>query len=604
MQLLLRYAPISLALVTCFVACSESDRTFDPSGPDLGAQLDAGDSATCQGRRCSRDLHSVLDGCSGQTIETCPADQGCGGGQCVSPCDAASKSQGSIGCSFWTTPPDVFRTVDSSCFAAFIANTWSTPATVKASLGANSLDISKSVYRAIPATDGSSDVHYQRIEGPIPPGEVGIVFLSQGDPTPSTNPATENAIACPADVIEAFHGTAVSKHETGVYEAFHLETDVPVSAYSIFPYGGAKSYVTAATLLLPTASWGTNYMMMDGLSGLYNLGLPFVQIVAQEDDTVIRIKPRVDIRGGEGVAGGAKDTVGTWTLNRGQVLEFVQSSSLDGSPLESNHPVALFAGTQCSNIPLDQAACDALHQQIPTIGQWSSSYTAVPYKTRRVPLEGQEALPESVTWSIAAARDGTILTYDPEPSGSDGASTMPGSGPPEGVPHTLAGGDVVFLQSDHPFRVHSQGPDYPIFVANYMTGGQKYYTDGDPDFVDVVPDDQFLDDYVFFVDHTYKTNMLTFVRKKDESGFHDVTLDCAGAISGWMPLGSDGTIEYTWLDITRDGKQNGTCTTGRHEASSEGGFALYVWGIDYTVSYGYPAGAGSRPTSPYKIEVR
>jgi len=136
-----------------------------------------------------------------------------------------------------------------------------------------------------------------------------------------------------------------------------------------------------------------------------------------------------------------------------------------------------------------------------------------------------------------------------------------------------------------------------------MTGGEKYSTDGDPDFVTVVPDDQFLDDYVFFVDHTYKTSTLTFVRKKDKSGFHDVKLDCAGTVSGWKPLGGDGTIEYAWVDINRDGKPSGACSAGRHEASSEGSFGLYVWGIDYTVSYGFPAGAGSRPTSPFTVEV-
>jgi hypothetical protein len=608
MRFFLRCAVTSLFVVTSFLACGDSGRGFEPppSGFDNTQDAATPPPPSCAGRRCSRDLHSVLDGCTDQVIETCQPDQGCGEGACTTPCDAASKAQGSIGCSFYTTPPDTLRADDSSCFAAFVANTWSTPVSLTATFGADTLDISQSVYRATPSTTGGpySDVSYERIDGPIPPGEVGVVFLSQGDPVPSTNPGSENPVSCPANVTVAYHGTAVDKHDTSIYKAFHLQTDVPVSAYSIFPYGGAKSYVTAATLLLPTTSWGTNYVMLDGLPGLYNLGLPFVQVVAQEDDTVVSIKPRVDIRGGDGVAPGAQNVVGTWTLQRGQVLELAQSLSLDGSPLESNHPVAMFGGTQCSNIPLDLAACDSLHQQIPPLKQWSSSYSAVPYKTRRVPLQGQEALPESVTWSIAAARDGTILTYDPEPSGSDGQTTLPGNGPPDGVPHALTGGQVAFLQSDHPFHVRSQSPDYPIYVANYMTGGQKYYTDGDPDFVNVVPDDQFLDNYVFFVDHTYKTSTLTFVRKKDGSGFHDVKLDCAGVVSGWTPLGTDGTTEYTWVDITRDGKANGTCTSGRHESSSDGPFALYVWGIDYTVSYGFPAGAGSRVTSPYTISVR
>ena len=69
----------------------------------------------------------------------------------------------------------------------------------------------------------------------------------------------------------------------------------------------------------------------------------------------------------------------------------------------------------------------------------------------------------------------------------------------------------------------------------------------------------------------------------------------------WRPLGTDGTIEHTWLVLTKDGKGTSvggkTCKYGRHEASSAGAFELYVWGTDTFASYGYPAGAGSRPAT-------
>lgn len=600
---------IFAVVAATFFACSDDrDGFVQPGPPSLGG--DGGDANTtqsCNGLKCSRDLHSVVDGCTGNVVQTCPPDQGCGSEKCVAPCDAAAQSLGSIGCSFYTTPPDTLRTLDSSCFAAFVANTWSTPVNVTATYGADALDISKSVYRAIPSTtDDYTNITYQRIDGPIPPGEVGIVFLEQGDPVPGgVFGGDDNPIACPTDVTVALHANAAKDHETTIYNAFHLATDVPVSAYSIFPYGGAKSFVTAGTLLLPTSSWGTNYMMLDGYPGAFNKGLPFVQIVSQDDDTVVSIKPKTDIIGGSGVNPAAENVVTTYTLQKGQVLEIVQGQSLDGSPLQSNKPVAIFGGTQCSDLPLAVDACDALHQQIPPISEWGSSYSAVPYTTRRVPLAGQSPLPEAVIWAIGAARDGTVLTYDPEPSGSNGTDMgSPGDGPPDGIPRTLNGGQVVWLYSDHPFRVRSQGPDYPIYVANYMTGALVYYTDGDPDFTNTVADTQFLDDYVFFVDHTYKTSTLTLVRQKDQQGFHDVTLDCAGVVGGWTPLGGDGTTEYAYLDITRDGKPSGKCLSGRHQATSDGPFALYVYGIDSFVSYGFPAGAGTRPLSPYQIVVK
>ncbi|MDF2693895.1 MAG: hypothetical protein K0S65_2278 [Labilithrix sp.] len=583
MRLFVRYAALSTLLFTGFVACSTKQRGFDPPPPPLIEQIDASvpDARSCEGRRCSRDLHTVLDGCSGDVVETCREDQGCGAGKCLTPCEAVSLAQGSLGCSFWTTPPDAHLASDASCFAAFVANTWSTPATVRASFGSDPLDVSRSVYRAIPSGSG---VRYERIEGPIPPGEVGIVFLSQGEPGANSSAY----IGCPAGVDVAWHGTAVVQHATSVYRAFHLETDVPVSAYSMFPYGGAQSYIPSATLLLPTTSWGTNYILVDGYDGKTD-DPPFVQVVAQEDDTIVKIRPQVEIHDGPEVKGTRQGIVGSWTLQRGQVLEFHQDGSLAGSPLEANHPVALFGGTQCPYIPANIQACDTLQQQIAPINQWGSTYSAVPYKSRR-----GSSLPEAVVWRIGAARDGTTLTYEPTR--------------PQGAPLTLSSGQFVYFEAEHNFRVRSQDADYPIYLATFMTGAERYQTDGDPDFVNIVPDEQFLDSYVFFVDHTYANSSLTVVRKKDAKGFHDVNLDCLGTITGWQPLGNDGDVELTWIDMSRAGSPvknaTGTCGYGRHEASSDGPFALYVWGIDYAASYGYPAGAGSRPTSPFRIVVQ
>jgi hypothetical protein len=155
--------------------------------------------------------------------------------------------------------------------------------------------------------------------------------------------------------------------------------------------------------------------------------------------------------------------------------------------------------------------------------------------------------------------------------------------------------------------VKSQDLEHPFFLAVHMSGASKYQTLGDPDFVNIVPDEQFLDHYVFFLDHTYADSNLTVVRRKGVNGFQDVTIDCVGVVTGWQPLGSDGTTEYAWLDMTTGHvpitTPLGTCGYGRHEAESKGPFALYVWGVDSYASYGFPAGAGSRPTSPYSIVV-
>jgi hypothetical protein len=593
MKLTMRWkALLPLAVVGVFFACS-SRSSFDDTGPALlptaDAAVDVADALSCEGLRCSRDLHKVLDGCTDAVVQECETGQGCSAGKCVPACDSAAAAQGSIGCSFWTVAPDVLPSSETGCYAAFVANTWDTPVTVTAEFGGDPLDISKSVYRAVPPTDGGV-LSYQAIEGGIPPGDVGIIFLSQGEPTPDTT----YHVSCPAGVTVAYHGVVTKDHQTSISKAFHVTANAPVSAYSIFPYGGAKSFIPAATLLTPSTSWDTNYMLVDAwrFEHRAGLGYPFVQIVAQED-TEIRLRPNADVIDGIGVTGGPSGSIIKWNLTKGQVLELTQVDSLTGSALEASHPVALFGGNQCAYVPEDEVACDSLHQQIPPVHQWSSGYSAVPYPSRRKSISGAASPFESVTWQVVAATDGTVLRYDP--------------GPPVGAPLGLAGGQRAFFSTDSIFSVKSQDAAHPIYLAVYMGGSEQYNTLGDPDFVNIIPNDQFLDHYVFFVDYTYADSSLTMVRRKDVNGFHDVTLDCLGTVTNWVPVGTDGTTEYAWINLTVGGTDvktpTGSCSHGRHEATSDGPFGLYVYGMDNYASYGFPAGAGSRPTSSYTIPV-
>lgn len=583
MKLSLRTVAFASFIVTSgLIACSSVDRGFEQRETTFSGSDAAPDApASCEGRKCSRDLHAVLDGCTEAVVETCEPSSGCANGTCVPACDSAAQSHGSIGCSFWTTPPDVVPQADNSCFAAFVANTWSTPVRVTGTYGNKALDLSRSIYRAVTA-DGA--IRYERIEGAIPPGELGIVFLSQAPDRPETK---GNSVACPDGVEVAHVGIAVAEHATSIYDAFHLETDAPVSVYSMFPYGGAKSYLPSATLVLPSSSWSTSYVLLDGWKTTESDS--FIQIVAESDDTEVRVRPIVDVQPGVNVDAAPRGSVATWRLQRGQVLELMQRDSLAGSLMESSAPVAVFGGTTCPYIPAGVTACDSLHQQIAPVNQWSSRYSAVPYASRRIAADGT-SVAESVPWRLVAAQDGTMLTYEPSR--------------PEGAPTTLSASESVTFTTDSIFSVRSQDAAHPIHLSTYMTGARKNSTLGDPDFVNIVADDQFLDRYVFFVDHTYSDSTLTVVRRKDQLGFHDVEVDCIGAIGDWKPLGTDGMTEYAWVQVTKNRRGVGACTYGRHEATSNGPFGLYVWGVDSYASYGFPAGAGSRPTSPVQITVR
>lgn len=590
-------AALCCGILASAFACS-SRQGFDPDGafvePDEAGTPDGPVSCV----HCSRDLKQVLDGCDGderaKVIETCGADQACGAGKCVDPCTAAALNQGSAGCEFWTLPPSASVGVGQTnsrggCFAATIANTWERGVNISAELRGQPLDISKSVYRVHREGD---DPVYELLDGPLPPGEVAIVFLSHV-------PSGER-IWCPPSVKPAVLFDPIG-HDTTINDAFHIETDAPVSAYSIYPYGGATSYEPAATLLLPVSAWSKNYVAIApeledstafeflGLEDDLLVGKRTLQIVASEDDTQVSIKPTVDLYANGDVAGTPAGATQTWTLSKGQVLQFVQRS-MSGSPIESTKPVGVFGGSQCTDIPSSVLWCDMLQQQVPPLAHWGTEYAVVPHPPRAV-NSADAPEPELVPYTIVGGADGTELTYDPSR--------------PTGAPLTVRAGEVVSFVTRDPFLVKSQDSKHAFHVNVYMTGAQfnrfagAGTTLGDPEFVNVPATGQFLDRYVFFTDFTYPETGLTVVRRKNADGFAPVELSCGGEITGWKPLGSSGTYEYAWVTLTTGFTEplakDGCSSYGRQEAHSKGPFAITVWGIGNAASYGYVAGTGLRP---------
>lgn len=572
-------------------ACGRDRDPFadEPDAPLIGTN-DASDAPECRATtHCSSDLKRVIrQDCDGTetVVQECGPDFGCGEGTCVDACRSAEISKGSIGCSFATLPPDaVFENSAGSCFAAVIANVWDRPVSIHATLGAAPIDVAPSTYYA---EMKGSIIEYTHVDGPIEAGKVAIVFLAKAEET--------GAVPCPRNITPALLEDPIT-HGTGRTRAFLLSTDAPVSAYSIWPYGGGEGKFPAATLLLPTSSWDTHYLTVSTwvpsgqpVGGV--VGWPFVQVVAAEDGTEVRMRPSVNVSAGPDVPGVYQGQTQVWTLNRGDVLQIKQKDDTSGSPIETNKPVGLFGGADCTFLPLGALACDMTHQQIPAVSQWGNEYALVPYRPRNDLTFAMTAARENVPWRLVGAANGTKLTYDP---------TRPG-----GAPATLEAGEVATFSTTAVVSVRSQDAEHPFHAAMFMTGASSIPVrpTGDPEFVNAVPSGQFLDRYIFFADHTYLDTNLTLVRRKTSSGFKPVTLDCAGELTGWAPLDNAGEYEFLWLVMTRDGVAqtfpSGTCTYGRHEAKSDAPFSVHVWGTSPYASYGYAAGQGIRPLHDVK----
>jgi len=543
-------------------------------GGDIG--FDASFDAQPCALSCSSDFHAVVD-CNGNLVQQCSGDQGCDVSThtCSNACQGAVNNKQSVGCEYYATFMDQYNA--NACFAVFVANTWNTPVHITVEHAGNTLPVGN--FARIPVGSGPS-LTYQTFDPAmgIPPGEVAVLFLSgpQGQPGPGSAP-------CP--IQSAVPSGVLLNSQTGIGNSFRIATDVPVVAYEINPYGGGSAAVTAASLLLPTSVWDKNYIAVNATP--FDIDKPSMNIVAMEDNTQVTMLPVAPVQGGGGIPGGAANSPLTFSLNRGQHAQISQQAELTGSVIQADKPVGFMAGQRCMRIPQGVAYCDHGEQMIPPVRAMGNEYVGVMYRPRK----GEPAI-----WRLVGAVNGTQLTWSSDVGG----------------PTSLNAGEAVQFITSTPFTVKSQDSDHPFMLFTYMSGstwnqGQSMTGYGDADFVISVPPEQYMSNYVFFTDPTYPETNLVIVRSKVNGAFKDVSLDCAGVLSGWQPIGD---YEWTRVDLITGNFQGvGNCSTGRHEIKSEGRFGLWVWGwgtplttiFTSNVSYGYPGGMNVQPINTVVI---
>jgi hypothetical protein len=543
------------------IACGPSARPDETGGGD---DEGSNGSNSCL-NQCSPDLHAVVD-CHGQVVEQCDGGNACDPTTytCEDACVAAEANHRSVGCDYYATQMDTL--FPGYCYAVFVANTWSSPAHINVEYNGQQLNTQS--FTRIPTGSGPALTQgtFDAAAG-LAPGEVAILFLGGSQGSAPYCPVT------PAASDAALGGTGIGK-------SFHISTDVPVVAYQINPYGGGSVAVTAASLLLPTSVWDTNYVAVN-VSPQGIAGSPSLNIVAREDDTVVTLTPNATVVGGGGIPSGTAGTPVTITLDKGQQAQITQEAELTGSALTSTKPVGFMAGQTCMNMPSDTMYCDHGEQMVPPVKALGSRYVGVMYR----PRPGET----STYWRLVGTVDGTSLNYSSNVGG----------------PATIGKGQSVIFQTGEPFTVQSQDNDHPFMLFTYMTSSRANVEGyGDPDFVTSVPPEQYLRQYVFFTDPTYPETNLVVVRSRGTDGqFHDVNLDCGGQLTGWTSIGS-GDFEYTRRDLmTGNFAGVGGCSTGRHEINSDAPFGLWVWGwgtpetstFTENVSYGYPGGMNVAP---------
>jgi hypothetical protein len=166
--------------------------------------------------------------------------------------------------------------------------------------------------------------------------------------------------------------------EDGVeHKGIHVTTADEVSVYGLNRVQGS----TDAFLALPTDVLDSEYIVLSysGLGGGFpqHRGSQF-SVVATQDGTVLTITPPVAI--GSHVAGQPYQV----TMNAGDAyqLHSLAQADLTGTIVASNHPVGVFAGSRCSNVPDFTDFCDHLVEQLTPPSTWGKKFVTQPLATR------------------------------------------------------------------------------------------------------------------------------------------------------------------------------------------------------------------------------
>lgn len=154
-----------------------------------------------------------------------------------------------------------------------------------------------------------------------------------------------------------------------------VSADADVSVYAYHD----RTYFSEASIVLPTTSLGTDYLVVAREDDLNDSPSEFV-VLATEDGTTIEITPSV-------VTASLRppDVAFTIVLEEGQTYQMQAYEDLSGTrvrSLDPEKPIAVFGGARQAWVNCDQGADDHLYNQIYPLEMWGRSFTVVPFRER------------------------------------------------------------------------------------------------------------------------------------------------------------------------------------------------------------------------------
>lgn len=376
------------------------------------------------------------------------------------------------------------------------------------------------------------------------------------------------------DFIDRYQSEIVSKM------SFHIESDNDITVYA-----HSQAVTTSdAFLVLPTDVLGKNYFVMSYTSDGYYLNANQISgsstpsqfaIVATEDNTSILIKPTAPTKYNEFNTQNIILNRGETYLVQANIKPTLLNPDLTGTEINSDKPIALFAGHQRTKLPMDPElrSRDILIEQIPPIDVWGKNAFIVPYY--QVP----DASPiGSDIFRVLSANDFTEVYIN-------GALTA-----------SLNKGEFYESELRSPTIITSTSP---VLVAQYKKTSQDNNTVesiSDPFMMIIPPKEQFLQSYRVINTQAmqYDQNIGLFNKVYNEQY---ITIVIPNSSISTLKIDGNNINPALFSEISNSGYSyaNIKVTDGVHTAEADNGFGIYVYGYGIANSYGYVGGMGFKP---------
>jgi hypothetical protein len=560
-------------------------------------------------RSCGGDGFDIAlcraDGSSADVVARCPPEEGliCGGGSCRNACEVAAATRSYEGCEYYAVDLDNAVTANqgpaaAQQFAVVVTNPLEVPATVV-------VEVNDALPGEEPRIREVARAHLARVPGG---GDIAIFNLDPREVDGSSDPRLNDG-----------PGTYLSSN------AYRIRSTAPIIAYQFNPLENVNVYSNDASLLLPAAALDTRYDVLSWPQtlavtgdGQTNGGIhlrAFLTVVGLEPQTTVSVRlTTATVAGGAIPAGAPGDTLRV-SLGVFDVLNLETGSfnaDFTGTRVVSDKPVAVFAGSEASDVPFfatmstRQCCADHLEEQLFPTSAFGNEFVAVktPLRTRYLREAGMDVAlvpDEPEYWRILAVRDGTEVRTSLTPPSNR---------------FFLMAGDSVTFASDRDFVVEASAPiSFGQFPASQQTTGIPTIVQGlrapggDPSSIMIPAQAQWRNKYVFLVPNKYTFDFLLIAMPSTSSLlFNGEDLMTALPRCEYRPAGAlriaDAERETEFVAIRcplsnpRVGDLHNPIyqNDGRHVLESVDGqsFGLVVWGWDSYVSYGYPAGTNVR----------